>query len=86
MNIEADEIPVKSLKYVAYELSKPIKPIANMMLNTGIFPEKLKIAHIKAVFIKDDKANIDNYRPEALLPNINKMFETTYCISKDLSC
>ncbi len=45
------------------------------MLNTGIFPDKLKIAKINPIYKKDDENLFTNYRPISLLPAISKVFE-----------
>ncbi len=48
--------------------------IITQMLNTGNFPEKLKIAKIIPVYKKEDDTLITNYRPISLLPTISKIF------------
>ncbi len=45
------------------------------MLNTGIFPDKLKIAKISPTHKKGDEILFTNYMPISLLPAISKMFE-----------
>ena len=45
------------------------------MLNTGFFPDKLKIAKIKPLFKKGDSQSFNNYRPISLLPSKSKIFE-----------
>ena len=45
------------------------------MLNTGIFPDNLKIAKVIPLFKKDDDKSFSNYRPISLLSSISKFFE-----------
>ena len=70
-----DGLSSKLMKTVKDVLIKPITIIINQMLNTGIFPDKLKIAKITPIFKKDDETLFTNYRPISLLPAISKVFE-----------
>ncbi len=45
------------------------------MLNTGIFPDKIKVAKIMPMHKKDDESLFTNYRPISLFPAISKIFE-----------
>ncbi len=70
-----DGLSTKLVKTVKDALIKPITIIINQMLNTGIFPDKLKIAKITPIFKKGDESLFTNYRPISLLPAISKIFE-----------
>ena len=66
-----DELSNKLLKSIKNEISKPLALIINQSLQTGIFPDLLKISKIKPVYKKGDKCCFNNYRPIALLPIYN---------------
>ena len=70
------------LKRAKNELIKPLTLIINQTINTGIFPEQLKISKVKPLFKKGDSTLFSNYRPISLLPSISKIFE--YVIFKQL--
>ena len=70
-----DELSMKLLKRVRYVLCDSITLIINQSLNTGVFPEKLKMTKVLPLLKKDDPCLLDNYRPISLLPAISKIFE-----------
>ena len=70
-----NSIPPLFLQQMLAELSKPLSIIANICFNTGIHPDKLKIAKITPIYKKGSKLLTCNYRPISLLSNINKVFE-----------
>ena len=70
-----DGLSTKLVKLIKPILIRPITIIINQMLNSGIFPDKLKIAKINPIFKKDDETLFTNYRPISLLPAISKIFE-----------
>ncbi len=39
------------------------------MINTGIFPDMIKIVKIISIYKKDDETQLTNYRPISLLPH-----------------
>lgn len=74
-SVGEDRIGVRLIKYIVDDIQEPLTHIINLILCTGIFPEKLKIAEIKPIHKKGDKSDVTNYRPIALLPNISKVIE-----------
>ena len=70
-----DNLSLKIIKYLKKLISAPLTIIINLMFNTGIFPESLKIAKVKPLLKKNDHHTISNYRPISLLPSISKVFE-----------
>ena len=70
-----DEISSKLLKVLQPLLTESIVLIINQSLETGIFPNKLKISKIIPLFKNGDKLFMQNYRPISLLPVISKIFE-----------
>ena len=45
------------------------------MLETGVFPDKLKVAKVIPLFKKGDPTLLTNYRPISLLLSLSKIFE-----------
>ena len=87
----ADGISSKFLKSIRDELAQPLTFIVNQTLESGIFPDKLKVARVRALFKKGDKSDVNNYRPISILPTLSKVFEriilkqmTEYFIENDL--
>ena len=72
---ECDGISTKLLKVIAPVIIKPLTLLINQVLNTGTFPDKLKIAKVIPIFKKGDPSLFENYRPISLLPAISKVLE-----------
>jgi len=70
-----DEISTRILKLSAPYIISPLIYICNAILNTGIFPDKLKYAIIKPIFKKGDDQDITNYRPISLLTSFLNVIE-----------
>ncbi len=70
-----DELSTKLIKKAKEVILTSITLLINQMINTGIFPDKLKIAKINPIYKKDDETLFTNYRPISLLPAISKIFE-----------
>ncbi len=57
-----DGISTKLLKFIKqYILAEPLTIVANQMLNTGIFPDLLKITNALPVYKKDDETITDQF-------------------------
>ena len=50
-----DDTSLKLLKSIKHMLLEPLTLIINQMLNTGIFPDKLKIAKVIPIYKKETK-------------------------------
>ena len=68
-------IPVKLLKILRPHISNIITKLVNQSFVQGVFPSKLKIAKVIAVFKKGDPELPSNYRPISLLPVFSKVYE-----------
>ena len=75
-----DGISSKLLKVIAPIIIKPLTLLINQVLNTGTFPDKLKIAKVVPIFKKGDPSLFENYRPISLLPAISKVLEKIIAI------
>ena len=65
-------IPVKLLKIISHQISMPFCMIIN---ESGIFPNKLKIAKVITLYKRDSRDNPTNYRPISLLSVFSKSIE-----------
>ena len=53
----------------------PLNLIFQNILETGVYPEKWKLANVTPIHKKGSKQLVSNYRPISLLPICGKLFE-----------
>ena len=71
-----NSVPMKILKDLKKELSKPLTILINLTFSLGILLNCLKIAKVIPVFKKVDQQECNSYRPTSLLSNnISKLIE-----------
>jgi hypothetical protein len=63
-----DEIPEYVVKQSAEFVKGSLAHTYNISINSGMFPEKFKVARVKPLYKKGDIYNIQNYRPIPILP------------------
>ena len=71
----SDRLSSITLKKINQHILLPITIIINQIMNTGIFPDKLKIAKVIPLYKKDDPSIVGNYRPISILPVLSKIIE-----------
>ena len=70
-----DEISFNVIKNCFSELNMPLNYLFDMTLESGIFPNKLKISRVIPFYKAGDPANITNYRPISVFLCFSKMLE-----------
>jgi hypothetical protein len=70
-----DEISSKILKVSTPYVLSPLTYIFNKILQTGTFPDRLKLSEVKPLYKKGDKTELCNYRTISLLPTSSKIIE-----------
>ena len=70
-----DNIPPRMIKDGAEELAVPLCYLANLSLQSSLFPTSEKLAKIRPVFKSNDRSLLDNYRPISILSVFSKVLE-----------
>ena len=70
-----NDISMRLIKAIETEIIPALTCIFNQSLNTGIFPEKIKIAKVIHIHKKGSLNDISNYRPISLRPSISKILD-----------
>ena len=70
-----DNLSAKIIKLSKEKISPCLTHIFNLSIQSGIYPQQLKMSKVIAIYKKKEKSNPDNYRPISLLDIINKIYE-----------
>ena len=70
-----DDFPTFVLKKCSGSLLQPLTHLINCSLQTGIFPDELKLARVVPIFKAGDPAQVSNYRPISVLTTFSKIIE-----------
>ena len=72
------DISMSTIQKVFSSIKIPMTHICNLSLETGIFPEKMKIAKVIPLYKSGIKNVFNNYRPVSLLPQFSKILEKIF--------
>ena len=62
-----DEIQAKFLRDGCSEIREVITHLINLSITTNVFPEEFKFAKVKPLYKKNDKTEVENFRPISIL-------------------
>ena len=74
-NGKASDIPIAVVKKPAHLLSTTLAKLYNNCIQSGAFPSLFKVGKVTPIYKKDNKENVENYRPVSILPIFGKIFE-----------
>ena len=70
-----DGVPPKVIKWAPHLFGPILLIIFNKCLQTGQYPDSMKIAKVSPIHKNGDKNILDNYRPISVLTQFNRLFE-----------
>ena len=70
-----DKVPVKVAKMSSYIIDKHLTNIINNDLLRNSFSDSAKIASVRPIFKKEERTEIENYRPVSILNCFSKIYE-----------
>ena len=73
--IGVDGISPRILRAALKPLSIIISKLINRSMDSGVFPDGLKVARVSPIFKSGDRTDPGNYRPISVLPSISKIYE-----------
>ena len=74
-SVAPNSILITLLKILNNELSEILSKLVSDSFESGIFPDKLKIARVAPVFKKGSRSNRDDYRPISVLSIFSKIYK-----------
>ena len=75
---DCNDLSMHIVKSTFNAIVQPFTYICNLSFQSGVFPNKIKIAKVIPLFKTGEKSNFTNYRPVSLLPQFSKMLEKLF--------
>ena len=72
-----DKISSKLLKAAGDSIIESLMYLFNLLLNTGIFPDDMKLAKVTPIYKSGERTNCGNYRPISIISVVAKILEKT---------
>lgn len=72
---DAEGIQIKLFKFIINMIAPVLTHIFNLCFNSEIFPEKMQLAKVRALYKKGSRNYLGNYRPVSVLPVFSKGLE-----------
>ena len=72
---DVNDISFNLLQKVAFPISKPLSHIFNLSIETGIFPEKMKISKTIPIFKNGSPLELENHRGVSIVDSFSKIYE-----------
>jgi hypothetical protein len=72
---DINNISMKLIKFVQYEICVPLAHIFRLSIDSGIFPKKFKDTRVVPIFKSGSPLSPDNFRPIALVNCFSKILE-----------
>ena len=70
-----DNVSTHFLKQISNNISTPVSILVNKSIQSGTFPDTLKLAKVIPIYKAKAKDNMSNHRPISLLPALSKILE-----------
>ena len=70
-----DQISTRMLQICDKAIKKPLYLIFSSCIESVIFPTEWKLGNVVPIHKRDEKQNVQNYRPVSPLPIFGKIFE-----------
>ena len=74
-NGKSSDIPIHIIKKSSDIISPHLTLFFNNCMQTGVFPDELKLGRISPIYKKDNEELFENYRPISTLPVFGKILE-----------
>ncbi|CAB4037327.1 Hypothetical predicted protein, partial [Paramuricea clavata] len=79
-----DKISSKLLKGAGDSIIESLMYLFNLVLNTGIFPDDMRLAKVTPIYKSGERTNCGLYRPISIISVVAKILEKTIYISSNI--